>query len=205
MSTQDENTHGGASARISGHIVRRLSWAPVRVLAVVSGLILIRGLLALVARFLLVFRRRATATVEGGTLTLEEEWSIFGRRVRRVRSSAPIGELAAARLENRRFYLHLLIGFGCLAIGVWVGIQWLVDGLRAGYPYLAAIGAGVLAAGVLIDLVLYLVVPEGPGRNRVVLAIGPWKTRLAGVDAQEAERFLEAVKAAWDAAAKSRG
>lgn len=204
MSSDEAPSTTPPAARITGHLVRRLAWAPVRVLAVVTGLILVRGLIAIVVRYLLVLRRRATATVENGSLVLDVEWSLFGRAIRRTRTVAPIRDLEAAQFENRRLYVHLLIGFGCLAVGVWVGIQWLVDGLRAGYPYLALIGAGIVAAGVLIDLLMYLVLPEGKGRNRIVLAMGPWRLRLAGVDAGEGERFVEAVRASWHAAAKSR-
>jgi hypothetical protein len=205
MSTAEASSRADGPVQISGLLVRRLAWAPIRVLAVISGLVVIRGILALVGRYLLVLRRRATATVEGGSLTVEVEWSILGRKFRRTRTVAPIGELEAARFENRRLYVHLLIGFGCLAVGTWVGIQWLVDGLRAGYPYLALVGAAVVAAGVLVDLVMYLVIPEGKGRSRVLLALGPWRLRLAGIDRLEAERFLEAVKESWNARATSRG
>jgi hypothetical protein len=177
----------------------------VRVLMVITGLIVIRGLFALVVRYLIVLRRRATATVADGNLTLEVEWSLFGRKIRSTRTAAPIRELEAVRFENRRLYIHLLIGFGCLVVGVWLGIQWLVDGLRAGYPYLALIGAGVVAAGVVIDLVLYLVIPQTKGRSRLVLAMGPWKMILAGVDAGDAQRFVDGVRASWHEAAQSRG
>lgn len=191
--------------RVTGQLVRRLAWAPLRVLAVVTGLILVRGVFALVVRYLLVLRRRATATIEHGTLTVDVEWSLFGRPIRRTRTSAPIRDLDAVRFENRRLYVHLLVGFGCLVLGVWLGIQWLVDGLRAGYPYLALIGAGVVAAGVVIDLFLYLVVPETKGRNRLVLSLGAWRLILAGVDARDGERFVAAVKDSWHEAAQSRG
>jgi hypothetical protein len=204
MLSEDTTAGGSKSVEITGQLVRRLAWAPVRVLMVITGLILIRGLIALVVRYLLVLRRRATATVDRGTLTLDVEWSLFGRRIRSTRTSAPIRDLETVRFENRRLYVHLLIGFGCLVVGIWLGIQWLVDGLRAGYPYLALIGAGVVAAGVVIDLVLYLVVPETKGRNRVILAMGPWKLTLAGVDARDGERFIEAARSSWRGAAESR-
>jgi len=202
--SKDDAARSSTPVQISGQLVRRLAWAPVRVLAVISGLILIRGIVALVVRHLLVLRRRATATVEDGNLTLEVEWSLFGRKIRNTRTTAPIRDLDGVRFENRRLYVHLLIGFGCLVVGVWLGIQWLVDGLRAGYPYLALIGAGVVAAGVVIDLVLYLIIPETKGRNRLVLAVGPWRMTLAGVDDHDAERFIEGVKASWHEAAQIR-
>ena len=55
----------------------------------------IRG--ALVARYLLWLRRRATARVDGERLELEIEWSIMGKRFRRSRTVAPLKELAAVR------------------------------------------------------------------------------------------------------------
>jgi hypothetical protein len=190
--------------QIRGGLTRRLWFAPIRVLAVLTGFALLRGLLALVGRYLLVWRRHATATIDGGAVILEVEWSLLGKRFRRTRTVAPIRSLDAARFEDRRRYVHLLVGFGCLAIGTWVGIQWLVDGLRAGFPQLALIGAGVVAAGVILDLVLYLVVPEGKGRSHVQLALGPWRVRVAGVEREAGERFLDALREGWKSAASAR-
>ena len=47
--------------------------------------------------------------------------------------------------ENRQRYLYLLVGFGFLVVGTLVGMQWFLDGLRAGYPYLVLLGAGIIA------------------------------------------------------------
>ena len=91
-----------------------------------------------------------------------------------------------------------------MAIGAWIGIQWFVDGLRAGYPYLALVGAGVVLAGIVIDLGLYFFVPGGEGRSRLTVAMGPWKMRLTGVDAAAAQRLLDAVRASWEAKAPRR-
>ena len=62
-SLKDKNV----KARIDGHLARRLSWAPVRVVAIITGFAFIRGVLALIGRFLLMLRRRATVTVSGGS------------------------------------------------------------------------------------------------------------------------------------------
>lgn len=205
-------THDPASAsssepegpQIRGRLSRRLSWAPIRVLAVLTGFALLRGLVALIGRYLLVWRREATASIDGGNLTLDVEWSVVGKKFRRTRTVAPIRSIDAVRFEDRRRYVHLLVGFGCLAIGVWVGIQWLVEGLRAGFPQLALIGAGIVAAGVLIDLIMYLVIPEGKGRSHVQLAMGPWRVRVAGIDRAAGERFLAALRDGWSSAPPGR-
>ena len=186
----------GAEAR--GEMVRRLSWAPVRVLLIFTGLFLVRGLIELFVRYCLAFRRRAAVAVKGSRLVLDVEWSIAGRIFRRTTSETPIRDVRAVRLEIRQRYLYLLVGFGALAVGAWIGVQWLTEGLRAGYPYIALIGAAVVAAGALIDIALYLLVPAGAGKRRLLLAIGPWTVRLAGVDEVSAERLLDAVRSAWD-------
>jgi len=188
---------GGGSPRISGEIARRLAWAPIRVLAVITGLALVRCLLSLAGRYLLALRREADAFVEDGSIVLDARWSIAGKGFRRSRTVAPLSDLRAARFENRMRYVQLVVGFGCLAVGTWLGIQWLVEGLGAGYPYLALLGAGVVAAGVALDLAMYLLIPAGKGRGRVVLAMGPWTIRLRGVDDADGERFLDAVRRGW--------
>jgi hypothetical protein len=193
-----------AGPQIRGGLSRRLGFAPLRILAVLTGIALIRGLVALIGRYLLVWRREATVSLDGGTMTIDTEWSVLGKRFRRTRSVAPVRSLDAARFENRRRYVHLLVGFGCLAIGTWVGIQWLVDGLRAGFPQLALVGAGVVAAGVVLDLVMYVFVPEGKGRSRMVFAFGPWRVRVAGVEREAGERFLGALREGWKSASTGR-
>jgi hypothetical protein len=186
----------GEQSAVTGQVTRRLACAPLRVLAVITGVALLRGVLTLAARYLLGLRSTATVRVEGRALVLDVRWSIIGRVVRESTTVAPLAGVAAARLENRRRYVHLLVGFGCLAAGTWVGIQWLVDGLRAGFPYLALLGAGVVAAGILLDLLAYFVVPESRGRSHMLLALGPWRVRLSGVDPRAARGFLDALKAA---------
>ena len=86
-----------------------------------------------------------------------------------------------------------------VAVSTWIGIQWFVDGLRAGYPYLAMVGAAVIAVGIAVDLILYLFVPAGGGRSLLVLAMGPWTMRVCGVEYDAAKRFLEQLGDTWKA------
>ncbi|MCP4602018.1 MAG: hypothetical protein GY847_16130 [Proteobacteria bacterium] len=205
MTAQSElNISQKAAMQAQGELTRRLSWAPLRVLAIVTGLFFIRGLLSLAVRYCLAFRRRAKLAVRDSSLILEVEWSILGKRFRQVTTQTPIGDINAIQLENRQRYLYLLVGFGALAIGTWIGIQWFVDGLRAGYPYLALVGAGVVIGGILIDLVLYLFVPDGPTRCRLVLAMGPWKVRISGVEPRSADLLFNEVRKGWEARVRPR-
>ncbi len=194
-----QKTHNSSEKEVKGELTRRLTWAPLRALAILTGFFLLRGLASLVGRYCLTLRRRARIAVSGSSLVVDVEWSILGKSFRQIKIEAPIVDIRAIQMENRQRYLYLLFGFSALAVGAWLGIQWFVDGLRAGYPYLALIGAGVVVAGIAIDLGLYLFVPRGPGRSRLSVALGPWKMRISGVDDVAAEQLLADVRAGWNA------
>jgi hypothetical protein len=182
---------------LTGEVARIPSWKPVRVLLIMSGLILVRNVLALIARYCLGLRGRSVASVKDNTVTLTAEWTLFGRRFHRSKTTVPIRDLSVVRFENRQRYLYLLVAFGALATGTLVGMQWFLDGLRAGYPYLVLVGAAVVAAGVVVDALLFIFVPKGAGKSHLVLVLGPWIVRLVGVDPVKAEAFLNAVHAGW--------
>jgi len=196
MTTRPPESASG-KAEIAGEFTRRLSSLPVRALLIITGISLITGIFSLIGRYCLGLRRRVRLAAEGPSLVLDTEWSILGKRFRQARTIAPMRQISAIRIENRTRYLYLLVGLGALSVGVWVGIQWFLEGLRAGFPYLALVGAGVVAAGVLIDLGLYLLVPAGAGRSRLFLAIGPWTIRICGVEYSGAEQLIEAVRRGW--------
>lgn len=197
MSETENNAAREEAVVLKGEISRRVLWWPARAVLVMTGLVLVHGLLELFARYCVGFRRRATASIRDSALTLTEEWSVLGRPIRRARTTAPVKSVEALRFEKRQRYLYLLLGLGCLMVGTLIGMQLFVDGLRAGYPYLTLLGAGLVAAGVALDLALYLFVPKGYGRNHVLLQLGRYNIRLAGVDSEEAERFGAAVHRIW--------
>lgn len=197
MMMETKNSVGTNAVMVKGEVSRMPAWAPVRVFMAITGLMLIQSVLRLIARYLLALKGLATATVEGEHIVLTTEWSIMGRRIRIVKTTALLRHMDAVRFENRQRYLHLLVGFGALVVGTLVGMQWFLDGLRAGYPYLVLLGAAVVGAGVIADIALYLLVPRGPGRNHLVFALGPWTTRLIGVDSSSAKKFLETLESNW--------
>ena len=130
-------------------------------------------------------------------LTVTREWSLLGRSIRRSVTTSPITDVSSVRFENRQRYLYLLVGFGCLVVGVLIGAQWFLNGLRAGYPFLTLIGALVVLSGVILDIVLYLFWPIRGGRTSLIITQGPWITRLKGVDAGSAERVMSIIHAVW--------
>ena len=58
-------------------------------------------------------------------------------------------------------------------------------------------GAAAVAVGIAVDLMLYLFVPAGGGRSRLVLPLGPWTMRICGVEYAAAKRFLARLGDTW--------
>ncbi len=192
-----EDTSKSNPPVLAGEVTRMPTWKPIRIFLIVTGLILVRNTFALIARYCLGLRGKATVSIKDNTIILAVEWTLLGRRFRRTKTAAPVRDVAAVRFENRQRYLYLLVGIGALVVGTLVGTQWFLDGLRAGYPYLVLVGAGVVAAGIAVDLLLYIFIPNGEGRSHLILALGPWTVRIIGVSPVRAEAFLRAVENGW--------
>jgi hypothetical protein len=100
--------------------------------------------------------------------------------------------------EQRAAFVHLAVGAAFLTTGLLAGIHWLLDGLRAGYPNLALLGAGIILAGLGLDLLLFLLVPGGNGPRAILLETDSRHFRLEGVDIPASDRFIASVRAAMD-------
>jgi hypothetical protein len=182
---------------VNGEVSRMPAHPVIRVLLTVTGLLLVCSVLRVFIRCCLGLKGVATVFVFGNLLKIETQWTFWGKKIRQSTDVAPLSRLNAVRFENRQRYFYLTVGFGALAVGGFVGMQWFLDGLRAGYPYLTAAGALIVAAGVATDIFLYLFVPSKEGRSRLILASGPWTICLAGVNADAAEQLILKAQAAW--------
>lgn len=187
-----------APSSLKGEVSRVPAHPFIRGLLTVSGLLLIRAFAAVFIRYCLGFKGIAVVTVRDRIFHMETEWYFFGKKVRQTATNAPISRLAAVRFENRQQFMYSVVGFGALMVGALFGMQWFLDGLHAGYPYLVVAGALLIAAGAAADVFLYLYVPEGSGRSHLVFALGPWLVRLKGVNAEAAEKAVRAVCASWN-------
>jgi len=90
------------------------------------------------------------------------------------------------------------VGAAFLTAGLLAGIHWLLDGLRAGYPYLALLGAGIILAGLGLDLLLFLLVPGSEGPRAILLETDTRHFRLEGVDIPASDQFVASVRAAMN-------
>lgn len=85
------------------------------------------------------------------------------------------------------FYAGLL----ALAVGSYVGVATLVDGVRAASPSLLLTGLVIVAAGIGLDFLLGSLAPGATGRVRVAFVPRKGPTVCIGnVDAKRADAAL---------------
>ena len=166
---------------INGQLNKKALWPPIKIFFTVTGIALFTGALTLMARFLFRLRANATAALADGTLIISATYSVFGRDFKTVRTVTPEARIHSIQLEKRYSVIHLVVGFGFLAIGLFCGVHWLLGGLGAGYPFLFLAGAGVIAAGIAIDVILCFMIPQGEGRSSVIVNTAGWRFRLTGL------------------------
>ncbi len=165
-------------------------WFSTTVLAV-TGVLLLIHLGRLAARAALAYRKPARLIVSPGSVRLKWHTEILGRtQSERDVVLGPEGLVSVVR-EVRYPRLAFYAGLLFLAIGSFVGVRTLADGVRAASPSLLLFGLAVIALGVLLDVVFTSLVPGATGRCRlgVVPRAGPpiWVT---GVDAERADAAL---------------
>ena len=119
------------------------------------------------------------------------EYFIFKTVAKSSLTTLRVSQIKNVTLENRFRHLHLIAGAGFLVAGLFAGIHWFLDGLGAGYPYLALIGAFVIALGVTLDLILFIFIPDAKGEASLVITTGTHIYRIAGVDRSKAESFVK--------------
>lgn len=165
-------------------------WA--RFLAAITGILLIRWLLRLGARYLLGLRREATVSLTPTTLTVDGQTQLLGRRIRERHTTRALQLLAGVAIERRFRYLHLLIGALGLVLGLTLGVNFLVEGACAGYPPLALFGLTIIGGGILLDVLLEVLVPNRQGVVTLVIDLGHKRVfRIRGVDRKAAQRFVD--------------
>ncbi len=188
-------TGGGTRARITGRADRSPRRGPLRVLALVSGLALLGWALRGIGK-LAGIRGEAELSLDNGSIEVRERRFAFGRQVGERKDTVVVASIVAAGREVRFPHLHLYVGAVALAIGVLTGGTWIFEGARSGELVLLSIGAGLLLAGAALDLALDILVPATRGRVALELALHRGRTlRVAGVTLEDADRFLEALRA----------
>jgi len=170
-------------------------WGPVtRILAALTGILLVRWLVLVVMRYLLRFRRSGTLVVGASTVKVVHETRLLGRVIRSGETSYSLRSVHAATLEARFPYLHLLVGALALVIGGALGVNFIVEGSCAAYPPLALFGVAVIGGGLVLDILLEVLVPARPGVSTLIIDMGRKWVRLRGVDDKRAGELVAALE-----------
>lgn len=155
-------------AELSGEIVPAPMGPIALVLWTVTGLILLRYLFRFVANVLLRCKRPVEVQMGSAGVTLKSKLDVLGKTVRTQETHIPLTNLARAVREVRYPRLALYAGILALAVGTYFGVALVTDGARSGSPSLLALGAGVVALGVIVDLVFSILLPGKTGKHRVI-------------------------------------
>ena len=159
--------------------------------AVFSGLSLLRGALRLAGRFLLGLRRGASVRVGPEGVTIVERTWLLGRNIsQRTGAVGPAG-LTVLRVERRAPLFLLLAGLLAATLGAGFGLYRFLDGVRGEYAAVVALALLVIGAGVAIDLFALWASERMGARSSLTLrtADGRW-LRVSGLDHARAMRFV---------------
>ena len=192
--TQKDGAASLKSVTLTGQLYRKPAPEFIRVIMVVTGFAVLAALWQLIIRFLLVIRKTAKISFNSNHMELNIKYSIFFKNASTADIIIPADKILSVQTVNRVRHMQLVTGLGFLTAGLFAGVHWLLNGLGAGYPYLALIGAMVIILGFVLDLLLFLFVPDSKGTASVIIETKNWSYRITGVDEQQALQFVRSVK-----------
>lgn len=161
----------------------------------ISGILLIVTVARLFGRFALSYRRPAELWISERGIRVKTKTQLLGRTLREREIRIDKGGLARAVREVRFPSLGVYLGLLFLAVGSYVGVGALVDGVRAASPSLLGTGLLVVAGGIALELLLASVGPGATGTCRVFfLPRRGAKVCVATKDASRADAALAKLK-----------
>jgi hypothetical protein len=180
------------SFELIGGYQGRLAPRFLRILAAVTGIIVIVAVVRLFTRFILQSRRSGRLWIENGRVYLEHSHFMFGKEMRRVKQSfGPKGLLRVAS-EVRYPYIYLFIGLFALCAGTLTGTIAYLDGRLAGLEDWMRNGVLLVLGGLVVDFVFTVLLASRPGRTTISVTFEPNTTiRVTGVDRENADAFLD--------------
>ncbi|HEV8324023.1 MAG TPA: hypothetical protein VG389_20570, partial [Myxococcota bacterium] len=162
------------------------------VVAALSGWMLLRALGGLVGRWLLGLKREDRYFLEDKSLRREHRTELLGRTIREGKEYLPYGACLSVARETQFRATVLLVGLGALVAGTMVGVGMIFDGIRGAFLRLVLAGFGVLLAGIVLDLVLFVLADGAAGRVFVTFRLtGRRAYRLRGARRDAADRFID--------------
>ena len=166
------------------------------VLAALTGLSLLRGLLGLVLRGLLGLRRAATLRATADGLVIAERTWLLGKVVRDHSAAVGPGGLAVMRVDRRASLFVMLAGLLGGTLGAGAGLFVFLDGIRGEYAAVIGLGLVLVAAGAALDMAALWAAERLGTKASLTLGTtdGRW-LRVVGLEPSRALRVATAAKA----------
>ncbi|HEX4514076.1 MAG TPA: hypothetical protein VH054_11080 [Polyangiaceae bacterium] len=180
-----------AETHLAGELVSPPRNPALTILLGVTGILFVSSVVRLALRLVLAYRTPAEVSASASGVRIRARTELLGRTLRD--REIVIGSEALARVvrEVRFPRTGLYAGLIALAVGTYVGVGALVDGVRAASPSLLGWGLLFVALGIALDFALTSVRFGAKGKCRVVLA--PRKggvVCIGDVDPQRADAAL---------------
>jgi hypothetical protein len=161
-----------------------------------TGLLFLFHLTRLVAKLALAYKRPAEVTLSKDSVRIHARTELLGRTLRERDIVIARSGLAKATREVRYPRVAFYAGLLALALGRYVGMATLVDGVRSASPSLLLTGVLIVAIGIGLDFILGSLAPGVSGRVRVAFVPRSGSAVcVGGVDAKRADAALQLLAA----------
>jgi len=180
-----------SEVRLEGELVPAPRGFVATALLAMTGILFAVHGARLIARLALAYRRPAEVSLSREGVRVRTRTEMLGRVLREREHVIAKGGLVRVVREVRYPRAAFYAGLLALALGSYVGVRALADGVRAASPSLLLTGLVIVALGIAADFVLGSVLPGARGRVRVqfVPRRGPTLC-VADVDATRADAAL---------------
>jgi hypothetical protein len=177
--------------RLEGELVAPPRGLVATTLLGLTGLLFLAHAARAVARLALAYRRPAEISITSSGVRVKTRTEMLGRtldeREHAIARAGLVRVVREVRYPRAGFYAGLL----ALAVGSYIGVRSLVDGVRAASFTLLLAGLVVTVLGIAADFVLGSLLPGMRGRCRV--AFVPLKGRVICIGDVDARRADEAI------------
>lgn len=181
----------GGQTHLRGELAAPPRGAVATTALALTGILLVANAVRLVARLALAYRSPAEVTLTPESVRIESRTEMLGRTLRERKVVITREALVRAGREVRYPRASFYAGLLALAIGSYVGVAALVDGVRSASPSLLLTGLLIVAVGIALDFALASLFPGARGRCRVVFVPRRGPTICIGaVDVETADDAL---------------
>ena len=135
----------------------------------ITGVLLAIEAASLVGRYVLGFQRPTEVKLTPSGIDVHGRTLMLGRLLREHSTVIPREGLVRVTRDVRYPSLAMYAGLIALAIGSYLGVGLVVDGVRAASPSMLGTGLVIALLGLGLDFAFSSLVPGLAGRTRVVL------------------------------------